>query len=62
MKKIFGGIGGYFSGVIKEMKKSHFPDKKEVLKYSVVTVVLLMFFGGFFYVLDVLFAFLRGLV
>ena len=62
MKRLFSSIGGYFSGVVKEMKKSHFPSKKEILKYSVVTVVLLMFFGLFFYVLDVVFAFLRGLV
>ncbi len=62
MKRLFGSIFGYFSGVIKEMKKSHWPSKKDVFNYSVVTVVLLMFFGLFFYGLDVLFAFLRGLV
>jgi preprotein translocase subunit SecE len=62
MKKIFSNITGYFSGVVKEMKKSHWPSKKEVINYSVVTVVLLVFFGAFFYVLDVAFAFLRGLV
>ena len=62
MKKFFAGIGGYFPGVVKEMKKSHFPSKKDVLKYSGVTIVLLAFFGLFFYVLDVVFAFLRGLV
>ena len=62
MKKLFSNIKGYFSGVIKEMKKTHWPSKKEVFKYSVVTVVMLVFFALFFYVLDVVFAFLRGLV
>lgn len=58
MKKIID----YFREVKKEIKKSHWPSGKELFKYSVITIVMIVFFGIFFYVLDVLFAFLKGVL
>lgn len=58
MKKIIG----FFHGVKKEATRSHWPKGKELAKYSVVTIIMIMFFGGYFYALDVIFAFLKGLL
>lgn len=55
-------IKDFFIGIRKEAKKTHWPKGKLLLKNSVICVVMLLFFGLFFYGLDVLFAFLRGLV
>lgn len=62
MKKFFSKILGFFHGVKKEAKRSHWPKGKELFRYSVVTVCMIVFFGAYFYGLDVLFAFLKGLV
>lgn len=55
-------IKSFFKGVRKEAKMVRWPDGKNLVKYSTITIVMLIFFGGFFYGLDALFAFLRGLV
>lgn len=55
-------LKNFFSGIRKETKKTRWPNKKEMIKYSTSTLILILFFGGFFYVLDVLFAFLKGLL
>ena len=58
MKKIIG----FFKGVKKEGKMVRWPRGKELLKYSLMTLILMLFFGGFFYLLDVLFTLLKGLI
>lgn len=55
-------IKTFFKGVKKEAKMVKWPDLKMMVKYSVVTIVLLVFFGLFFYGFDALFAFLRGIL
>ena len=55
-------IKSFFKGVKKETKAVRWPDLKSMVKYSVVAIVMLVFFGLFFYGLDALFAFLRGLL
>lgn len=55
-------IKTFFEGVKKEAKRVHWPKGKELIKYSVITVVLIAFFALFFLSLDSIFAFLRGLV
>lgn len=55
-------IKTFFKGVKKEAIAVRWPDKKSMVKNSVVTVLMLVFFGLFFYGLDALFALLRGLV
>ncbi len=54
-------VKSFFKGVKKEAKIVKWPDGKTLVKYSCITVVMLIFFGLFFYGLDALFAFVRGL-
>ena len=54
-------IKSFFKGVKKEAKTVKWTDGKTLVKYSCITVVMLVFFGLFFYGLDALFAFIRGL-
>ena len=56
MKKIVS----FFKGVRKEGKMVRWPSAKDLLKYSLMTLILMLFFGGFFYLLDVLFTVLKG--
>ena len=51
----------FFKGVKKEGKAVRWPDGATLVKYSCITLVLLVFFGLFFYGLDALFALIRGL-
>ena len=53
-------IKGFFKGIKKESKAVRWPDGKSLLKNSVVSIVLLVFFGLFFYGLDALFGFIIG--
>lgn len=55
-------IKAFFKGVGKEAKKVRWTSGKDLVKYSVVTIIMLLFFALFFYGLDLLFAFLKGLV
>lgn len=52
----------FFNGVKKEGKVVRWPDGKTLVKYSCITIVMIMFFGLFFYGLDALFALIRGLM
>lgn len=49
---IFKGIFGYFKGVIKEIKRIRWTSGKELLKYSVATLIFVLFFGAYFYAID----------
>ena len=55
-------IKSFFKGVKKEGKTVRWPSGKTLLRYSCITLVMLVFFGLFFYGLDALFAGLRGLL
>ena len=50
----------YFKGVKKEISRIRWTSKKELLKYSVSTVVFMLFFGLFFYAIDLLVVLLRS--
>ena len=52
-------IKSFFRGVKKEAKAVRWPDMKSLVKYSCITIVMLIFFGLFFYGLDALFAVIR---
>ena len=54
-------IKDFFKGVRKEGKSVRWPSGKDLFRYSCITIVMLVFFGMFFYVLDAVFAGLRGL-
>ena len=57
-------LAQYFidKGVSKEKKMVRWPSGKDLFKYSVMVLTLMVFFGLYFYLLDVLFTFLKGLV
>ncbi len=55
-------IKAFFKGVEKERKMVRWPSGKDMAKYSVMVLTLMVFFGLYFYLLDVLFTFLKGLV
>ncbi len=50
----------YFSGVKKEVSRIKWTSKKDLLKYSTATVMFMLFFGVFFYVIGLLVALLRS--
>lgn len=49
-------------GVSSEFKKVHWPSKENMLKYSIATIVFIIFCGLFFYLIDIIFAFIRSLI
>ena len=51
----------FFKGVKKEAKAVRWSDGKTLFKYSCITILMLVFVGLIFYVLDAIFAALRGL-
>ena len=50
---------GLFSGVRSEMAKVKWPNKKDMIKYSIATIVFVIFFALFFYLIDLLLALLK---
>jgi len=50
----------FLKEVKAEMKKVKWPTKKEMIKYSITTLLFILLFAGFFYLIDVLFALLKG--
>ena len=51
----------FFKGVKSEWKRVKWPSKKEMIKYSIATIILVVGCSVFFYVIDVLLAFLHSL-
>lgn len=51
----------FFKGVKSEWKRVKWPTKKEMIKYSVATIILIVGCSVFFYVIDVLLALLHSL-
>ena len=50
----------YFRGVKKEFSRIKWTSKKDLVKYSVSTIVFMLFFGVFFYLVDLVVAVLRS--
>ena len=48
------GVGAWFKSVIRELKNVKWPTKKEMIKNSVATIVFILFFSGFFLLIEVL--------
>lgn len=48
-------------GVKSEFEKVHWPSKENMIKYSVASIVFILFCSGFFYLIDVIFALIRSL-
>ena len=53
-------IADYFKGVKKEAARIKWTSKKDLLKYSRSTISFMLFFGVFFYLIDMLVALLRS--
>ncbi len=51
----------YLVGVKNEMKKVSWPNFKTMSKYILATLLFCIFFGLFFYAIDILFAFIKGM-
>lgn len=62
MKKLFKKLVDYFKGIKKEISRIKWTSKKDLLKYSVATIVFMLFFGVFFYAIDMLVALLRSML
>lgn len=58
MKKVVD----YFKGVKKEISRIKWTNKKDLLKYSVASIIFVLFFGVFFYAIDMLVALLRSVM
>ena len=50
----------FFKQVKAEMKKVKWPTKKDMVKYSITTLAFIVLFASFFYIIDILFAILKG--
>ncbi len=59
---LFKKIGNWFKSVIKEVSKVKWTSKKDMLKYSIATIVFIIFFSLFFYAIELLMAFVKSLV
>ncbi len=55
-------IRKFLDEVKKELKKVRWPNKKEMVKYSVATISFVIFFAVFFYLIDLTVAFIKTLV
>lgn len=60
-KSLWAKFRTFCNGVKSEFGKVHWPDKKEMLKYSVATIGFIVFFALFFYVIEVIFALIQTL-
>ena len=62
VKKEKGGIFKFFKEVNKEVSKVKWPTRKEMVKYSVATISFVIFFGIFFYVIEIVMALVKAWV
>ena len=60
-KGLFTRFRIFCHGVKSEFNKVHWPSKKDMVKYSIATIVFIIFCGLFFYAIDVVFALIKSL-
>ncbi len=53
------GIVKFLNGVKKEMERIRWPNRKSMIKYSIATIVLIIFFALFFYLIDIIVAYIK---
>ena len=58
---IFKRTFKYFKGVGKEFKRIRWTEGKDLLKYSICTLVFVMLFGVYFYAIDWIVLLIRSL-
>lgn len=54
------GLVGWFKEAFAEVKKVRWPSKKEMIKYSIATIVFILFFALFFYLIELIIFFIKG--
>lgn len=52
----------FVNGVKSEFNKVHWPSKRDLVKYSIATFVFVICLSIFFYVIDVVFAWIQALL
>jgi len=60
-ENVFKKIKKYFVGVGKEIKRIKWTSGKELVKYSIASIVLILFFGLYFYGIDWIALLIRSL-
>ncbi len=55
-------LGKFFIGVRKEMAKVRWPNKKELIKYSIATIFIIIVMALFFVISDFILAWIKTLV
>ena len=50
----------FFKEVKNELDKVKWPSKKDMVKYSIATIVFIIFFAVFFYLIDLIIALLKA--
>ncbi len=55
-------IKKFLSEVKKELGKVKWPSRKDMVKYSIATICFVVFFAGFFYLIDLTVAVIKSLV
>ena len=61
MKKILNAIVKYFKGVKKEIKRIRWTDRKDLVKYSICTLMFVFFFAIYFHAIDWIVLLVRSL-
>lgn len=61
-KGIFTKFRIFCHGVKSEFNKVHWPNRKDMVKYSIATIVFVIFCGLFFYAIDIIFALIKSLI
>ena len=51
-----------FVEIKKEIQKVHFPSKKDMVKYSIATISFVIFFGVYFYLIQLAMAFIKSII
>ena len=59
VKKVKTNKKHFFKEVRSEMAKVKWPSKKDMVKYSIATIVFVVFFAVFFYAIDLAIALLK---
>ena len=59
---LFKKIGNWSKAVFKEVSKVKWPSKKEMVKYTISTLAFVILFALFFFGIESLFAFVKGLI
>ncbi|MBE6152296.1 MAG: preprotein translocase subunit SecE [Firmicutes bacterium] len=55
-------IAKFFNNIKKEMQKVRWPNKKEMITYSIATISIMIIFGLFFTVIDLASAGIKMLI